>query len=66
MRATEPHERPAGDLVKVWFTFAAFDVPADADFPAIKQALADGRSKGWWHFEVGCDTDRWRNSGTPR
>jgi hypothetical protein len=40
----------------------AFDVPADADFGEIKRVLADGESKGWWHFEVGCGTDRWWNS----
>ncbi|GAB1644299.1 hypothetical protein KRMM14A1259_47220 [Krasilnikovia sp. MM14-A1259] len=42
--------------------FVAFDVPPDADFGEIKRTLADGESQGWWHFEVGCGTDRWRDS----
>ncbi|WP_179855574.1 DUF4265 domain-containing protein [Paractinoplanes atraurantiacus] len=46
--------------------FVAFDVPADADFSGIKQVLADGKSNGWWHFEVGCGTDRWWNAAPSR
>lgn len=42
--------------------FVAFDVPADADFAEIKQVLASGEAEGWWHFEVGCGTDRWWDS----
>jgi hypothetical protein len=51
-----------GEVFSSELPFVAFDVPADADFSAIKQILADGESKGWWHSEVGCGTDRWWNS----
>jgi hypothetical protein len=51
-----------GEVFSAELPLVAFDVPADADFPAIKQVLADGESNGWWHFEVGCGTDRWWSS----
>lgn len=38
----------------------AFNVPADADFAGIKELLRKGEAEGWWYFEVGCATDRWR------
>ncbi|GAA0447926.1 hypothetical protein Aca07nite_73400 [Actinoplanes capillaceus] len=51
-----------GEVFSAELPLVAFDVPADADFGEIQQVLADGKSQGWWHFEVGCGTDRWRNS----
>ena len=46
-----------GDVIR--FEVVALDVPADADFRAIKQALEAGEANGWWYYEVGCGNDRW-------
>jgi hypothetical protein len=54
--------RLGGEVFSAELPFVAFDVPADADFGEIQQVLADGESQGWWHFEVGCGTDRWWSS----
>jgi hypothetical protein len=51
-----------GEVFSAELPLVAFDVPADADFEEIKHVLAEGQSQGWWHFEVGCGTDRWWNS----
>ena len=51
-----------GEVFSAELPLVAFDVPADADFAEIKQVLGDGESNGWWHYEVGCGTDRWWNS----
>ncbi|MEV0902730.1 DUF4265 domain-containing protein [Actinoplanes sp. NPDC049802] len=51
-----------GEVFSAELPLVAFDVPADADFGEIKRVLADGRSNGWWHFEVACGTDRWWSS----
>ncbi len=51
-----------GEVFSSELPLVAFDVPADADLGAIKQVLADGKTNGWWHFEVGCGTDRWWNA----
>ncbi|GAB7044230.1 MULTISPECIES: DUF4265 domain-containing protein [Catenuloplanes] len=51
-----------GEVFGAELPFVAFDAPADADFGAIQRVLADGESQGWWHFEVGCGTDRWWRS----
>jgi uncharacterized protein DUF4265 len=40
----------------------AFDVPAEAEFGQIKELLQHGLEMGWWHFEVGCASERWQNS----
>jgi len=44
------------------FPMVAFDVPADADFAAIKMLLDSGSQQGWWQYEVGCGTDEWWNA----
>ena len=51
-----------GEVFSEELPLVAFDVPADADFAAIQQVLADGATQGWWHFEVGSGTDRWWSS----
>nr|WP_211275625.1 DUF4265 domain-containing protein [Actinoplanes rectilineatus] len=51
-----------GEVFSAELPLVAFDVSADADFGEIQQVLAVGKSQGWWHFEVGCGTDRWWNS----
>ncbi|MEV7231269.1 DUF4265 domain-containing protein [Polymorphospora sp. NPDC051019] len=49
-----------GEVFSQALPLVAFDVPDDADLAGIKQVLTVGVSNGWWHFEVGCATDRWR------
>lgn len=39
----------------------ALNVPVDADLAGVKALLLRGTDEGWWHFEVGCGTDAWRN-----
>ncbi|MGI5176339.1 DUF4265 domain-containing protein [Dactylosporangium sp. CA-152071] len=51
-----------GEVFSAEFPLVAFDVPVDADFGEIKRVLVEGESNGWWHFEVGCGTDRWWNA----
>jgi hypothetical protein len=40
--------RSGGEVFSSELPLVAFDVPADADFGAIKQVLADGTTNGWW------------------
>ncbi len=49
-----------GETYSTDFPMLALNVPADADFTAIKALLAEGREKGWWDYEVSCLTDAWR------
>lgn len=51
-----------GEVFSAELPLVAFDVPADADFPKIKQVLEAGGSNGWWHFEVGHGTELWWTS----
>ncbi|MFF4324517.1 DUF4265 domain-containing protein [Streptomyces sp. NPDC001568] len=52
-----------GEVYSEDFPLVAFTVPADADLGRIKALLIHGRQEGWWHFELGCVTDAWRNAG---
>ncbi|MBT0768340.1 DUF4265 domain-containing protein [Kineosporia sp. J2-2] len=36
-----------------------FDVPADADFRAIRERLDAGAAGGWWQYEVACADEHW-------
>ncbi|MGA5193993.1 DUF4265 domain-containing protein [Streptomyces exfoliatus] len=61
------HERLApfglgGEVYSEEFPLVALTVPAEADLGGIKALLAHGKEQGWWHFEVGCATDAWRNA----
>ena len=49
----------SGEVFSDELPLVALDVPADADFRAIKQALEAGEANGWWYYEVGCGNDRW-------
>jgi hypothetical protein len=51
-----------GEVFSEGLPLVAFNVPADADFAGIKALLERGRDEGWWHFEVGAATERWRDS----
>lgn len=51
-----------GEVFSDSLPLVAFNVPADADFAGIKALLSHGQDEGWWHFEVGCATERWWNS----
>ncbi|GAA1774460.1 DUF4265 domain-containing protein [Luedemannella helvata] len=51
-----------GESFSESFPMVAFDVPADADFAAIKRHLESGCERGWWDYEVGCGTDAWWNA----
>jgi hypothetical protein len=44
------------------FPFVAFNVPAGADFSAIKALLKSGEDAGWWSCEEGCVSDAWRDA----
>jgi len=48
-----------GEVFSDDFPMVALNVPAEADFRAIKALLARGQEDGWWHFEVGCGNDEW-------
>lgn len=48
-----------GEVFSQDFPLVALTVPADADFASIKELLAEGQEKGWWHYEVSCLTDAW-------
>ncbi|MEV0037933.1 DUF4265 domain-containing protein [Streptomyces sp. NPDC050804] len=51
-----------GEVFSEDFPMVAFTAPAGADFTGIKALLARGQEEGWWHYEVGCATDAWRNA----
>ena len=51
-----------GEVFSDSLPLVAINVPADADFVGIKAVLSRGQDEGWWHFEVGCATERWWNS----
>lgn len=51
-----------GEVFSEEFPLVALTVPGDADLAAIKALLLRGQEDGWWHFEVGCVTDAWRNA----
>jgi hypothetical protein len=40
----------------------ALNVPASADLSGIKALLANGEEQHWWHYEVSCQTDQWRDA----
>nr|WP_272933150.1 DUF4265 domain-containing protein [Streptomyces sp. SN-593] len=42
------------------FRMVALDVPPDADLPRIRKLLEHGEAEGWWHWEEGGVTARWR------
>ena len=49
-----------GEAFSGEFPLVALNVPADAPFTEIKELLVRGTRKGWWHWEMGCATERWR------
>ncbi len=51
-----------GEVFSKDFPLVAFTVPANADFCGIKALLAQGQQDGWWHYEIGCASDAWRNA----
>ncbi|MGW5124565.1 DUF4265 domain-containing protein [Streptomyces sp. NPDC004069] len=51
-----------GEVFSEDFPMVALTAPADADFTGIKALLAHGQEVGWWHYELGCVTDEWRNA----
>ncbi|MDQ0930785.1 hypothetical protein QFZ49_000692 [Streptomyces turgidiscabies] len=51
-----------GEVFSEDFPMVAFTAPAGADFAGIKALLAQGEEEGWWHYEVGCSTEEWRNA----
>lgn len=51
-----------GEVFSKELPLVAFTVPSDADLGRIKALLVRGREDGWWHFEVGCATDAWRDA----
>ncbi len=51
-----------GEVFSEALPFVALNVPADADFAAVKELLRTGADEGWWYFEVGCATQRWRDA----
>ncbi len=51
-----------GEVFSEDFPMVAFTAPADADFAGIKALLHQGQEEGWWHYEVGCGTEEWRNA----
>ncbi|MDP9829926.1 DUF4265 domain-containing protein [Kineosporia succinea] len=48
-----------GEALSDEFPLVAFDVPADADFRAIKFLLEEGSLSGWWQYEVAAAGDAW-------
>lgn len=54
--------RLGGEVFSDDFPMVAFNVPADADFAGIKALLTRGQEEGWWHYEVGCATEAWRDA----
>lgn len=65
--AQEVHQRLAafglgGEVFSTDFPMIALTAPAGADFAGIKALLDRGEEEGWWHYEVGCATDEWRNA----
>ncbi|MFD7232104.1 DUF4265 domain-containing protein [Streptomyces sp. NPDC059881] len=61
------HERFArfglgGEVFSAEFPMVALNAPAGADFSGIKALLTRGQEDGWWHYELGCVTDEWRNA----
>lgn len=51
-----------GEVFSDDFPMVAFTAPAAADFTGIKALLNQGQREGWWHYEVGCGTERWWNA----
>src|SRR5262249_54140608 len=51
-----------GEVFSADFPLVALNVPAGADFAQIKDLLRSGQEAGWWHFEVGCATQQWRDA----
>ncbi|MFI6289575.1 DUF4265 domain-containing protein [Streptomyces sp. NPDC051018] len=51
-----------GELFSDDFPLVALTVAADTDLSGLKTLLAQGQAEGWWHYEVGCGTDEWRNA----
>lgn len=65
--AAAVHERLSpfglgGESFSQEFPLVAFNVPANADMASIKRLLMRGQAEGWWHFEIGCATDAWREA----
>ena len=50
-----------GEVFSEEFPLVAFTVPADTDLDGLKALLVRGQEDGWWHFEVACATDAWRD-----
>jgi hypothetical protein len=49
-----------GEAFSKELPLVALNVPADADFAAVKAMLRRGQVEGWWHFEAACVTEAWR------
>ncbi|MDW4917643.1 DUF4265 domain-containing protein [Streptomyces californicus] len=61
------HERLAGfgltgEVFSKEFPLLALTVPGGADLRGVKELLARGQDEGWWHFEVPCSTETWREA----
>ncbi|MGW3513568.1 DUF4265 domain-containing protein [Streptomyces sp. NPDC000994] len=54
--------RLGGEVFSEDFPMVAMNAPAGADFTGIKALLTHGQEAGWWHYELGCVTDEWRNA----
>ncbi|MFE7213301.1 DUF4265 domain-containing protein [Streptomyces sp. NPDC057611] len=54
--------RLGGEVFSKDFPMVAMNAPAGADFTGIKALLTHGQEAGWWHYELGCVTDEWRNA----
>ncbi|MEV4704017.1 DUF4265 domain-containing protein [Actinoplanes sp. NPDC049316] len=62
--ARQVHERfrpfgVDGEVFSEDLPLVALNVPAAADFAAVKALLAQGEAAGWWQAEVSCANERW-------
>ncbi|WP_435874883.1 DUF4265 domain-containing protein [Nonomuraea dietziae] len=51
-----------GEVFSEDVPMVALTAPAGADFAGLKALLDHGQENGWWHYELGCVTDDWRNA----
>jgi hypothetical protein len=51
-----------GEVYSKEFPMVALNVLAEADLAGVKALLAAGQTQGWWHYDVSCLTDAWRNA----
>ncbi|WP_433040266.1 DUF4265 domain-containing protein [Dactylosporangium sp. CS-033363] len=48
-----------GEVFSAEFPLVALTVPAAAEIRDVKRLLEQGQADGWWHYEVGCGSQRW-------